>query len=236
MLNIMVIGSEGMLGQAFQKDCSIGYRLLCIDKEINEPELNQHLWKFSCDITSSTDLDTTYKLIKNKGISIDGLVYLAGINPMKNFFNSTTESWNKTFDLNITGFMNCLKRFYDLFSDQVSIVCVASQNGIVGHENRICYGPSKAAIIQLVRNLSVDFSTYSDKDIKVNCVSPGYVLTEKNKDYFDTFSGKKLLNRNPYKRLVKTNDVINAINFLLSDQSIAIRGQNLVVDYGYTMI
>ncbi|WP_062051485.1 SDR family oxidoreductase [Bacillus sp. JCM 19034] len=155
---------------------------------------------------------------------------------MRSFFTATTDSLKETFEINVFGIVLFLKRMYSLFSEKVSIVCVASQNGIVGHEDRIDYGPSKAAIIQLVKNLTIDFANYSNKDMKVNCVSPTYVVTEENKAYFDSFPGAEMVNRIPYKKLVTPKEVSNVIEFLMSEKSDAIRGQNIVIDYGYTII
>lgn len=234
--NIIIIGSEGIIGQAV-RDTFKDYFQVCIDKSLGEEMVeNSNSIQLSYDITSEQDLNKIYEVIKGKNLNIDGVIYLAGVNYMRNFFTSTTDSWQETFDINLFGIVKFLKRIYNLFSEKISIVCVASQNGIVGHEDRVDYGPSKAAIIQLVKNLTVDFAKYSNKDIKINCVSPTYVLTEENKEYFDSFPGKRLINRIPYKKLVTPTEVSNVIEFLTSDKSDAIRGQNIVIDYGYTIV
>ena len=63
----------------------------------------------------------------------------------------TNEAWDKTFDINIKSFVFLLKSIYSSLSHRVSIVSVASQNGIVAHEDRIAYGTSKAALIHLTK-------------------------------------------------------------------------------------
>ncbi|MDM5426708.1 SDR family oxidoreductase [Bacillus mycoides] len=50
------------------------------------------------------------------------------------------------------------------------------------------------------------------------------------------FEGNKLLKKIPYREIVRISDVTNVILFLMSDKSDAIRGQNIVVDYGYTIV
>lgn len=50
------------------------------------------------------------------------------------------------------------------------------------------------------------------------------------------FEGNKLLKKIPYREIVRISDVTNVILFLMSDKSVAIRGQNIVVDYGYTIV
>ena len=50
------------------------------------------------------------------------------------------------------------------------------------------------------------------------------------------FEGNKLLKKIPYRKIVENSDFTNVILFLMSDKSDAIRGQNIVVDYGYTIV
>lgn len=89
-----------------------------------------------------------------------------------------------------------IKELYPLFKEQVAIVLIGSQNGVVGHEQRIDYGPSKAALIQLAKNLTLDFEKDQEKDIKVNVVSPSYILNQSNKQLLtESFEGKKLLKK-----------------------------------------
>ncbi|MBE5105662.1 SDR family oxidoreductase [Bacillus thuringiensis] len=72
--------------------------------------------------------------------------------------------------------------------------------------------------------------------MKVNCVSPSYILNDNNESYLKSFEGNKLLKKIPYRKSVEISDVTNVILFLMSDKSDAIRGQNTVVDYGYTIV
>ncbi|WP_026908232.1 SDR family oxidoreductase [Paucisalibacillus globulus] len=236
MKNIVIIGSEGTIGQAVRNIFKDHFQIR-IDKSFKEEIFEDtQVIQLSYDITSDSELDKVYEVIKERKLTIDGVIYLAGVNYMRNFFTSSSDAWQETFDINLFGIVKFLKRVYNLFSYKVSVVCVASQNGIVGHEDRIDYGPSKAAIIQLVKNLTVDFAKYSNRDIKINCVSPSYVLTEENKEYFESFPGVMLVNRIPYKKLITPTEVANAIEFLMSEKSDGIRGQNIVIDYGYTVV
>ncbi|HFD6940954.1 TPA: SDR family oxidoreductase, partial [Enterococcus faecalis] len=67
--------------------------------------------------------------------------------------------------------------------------------------------------------------------------SPSYILNQSNKQLLtESFEGKKLLKKIPLKKFVQLEDVVAAIDFLLSDRSKAIRGQNIIVDYGYTIV
>ncbi|MCE5170617.1 SDR family oxidoreductase [Paenibacillus profundus] len=236
MKTFVIIGSEGEIG-AEVKRVYHHIRTICLDKNIEEAvkvEGNRIYMNF--DVTSKESIDRVASYLHHHSITIDGIIYLAGINYMTNFYDVNYADWANSLDINAAGFLFCLKGWYDLFSQQIAIVCIASQNGVIGHENRVSYGPSKAALIQLVKNLTVDFSQDQNKDIKINSISPTYVLSEKNKAYFETMEGKKLIKRIPYKKLIHSTDVAAVIKFLMSDESKAIRGQNIIVDYGYTIV
>lgn len=155
---------------------------------------------------------------------------------MDDFFTSTIDSFEQTINTNFISIFKCLKMILPFLSFNCSIVVIASQNGVVGHENRICYGPSKAVLIHLVKNISIDFSNCGYKDIKINSGSPGYIISDKNKNFFETNKGRKLINKSPYEKVVTIENIADCIEFLLSDKSIAIRGQNIIVDYRYTLI
>lgn len=176
------------------------------------------------------------ELLSEREIEIDQLIYLPGVNHMADFYTIERQQWREAFNVNIDYFLFLLKEMYPFFHRQVAIVCIASQNGVVAHEYRIDYSTSKAALIQLVKNLSVDFSADPEKDIKVNCVSPSYILTEKNSSFFESPFGEKLIQRIPYKKIPKVSDIVPSILFLLSPRSNAIRGQNIIIDYGYTIV
>ncbi|MBX5320326.1 SDR family oxidoreductase [Staphylococcus caprae] len=138
-------------------------------------------------------------------------------------------------DINLTSVYIALKVMHPYLNTTPSIVVLASQNGVVGHEDRIDYGSSKSALIHLVKNLSLDFAKYSNKDIKINALSPTYIANESNENYFNGMKGKKLINNIPYKKILQIEDVVKGIEFLLSDSSKSMRGQNLILDYGYTI-
>lgn len=77
-----------------------------------------------------------------------------------------------------------------------------------------------------------------DKKLIITVVynSLSYSINNNNESYLKSFEGNKLLEKIPYMEFVGIPDVTNVILFLMSDKSDAIRGQNIVVDYGYTIV
>ena len=235
-MNLIVLGADGQIGKALQDKLKDQHVLVCLDKAYQKNSITDNDIFIPIDIENSNSIEESIELIKKNNIKIDGIINLIGKNSFLNFYNISRSDWESSFNVNLAGFLFFLKASYILFNKKVSIVSLASQNGIVAHENRVDYGTFKAAMIHLVKNLTIDFLEDKEKDIKINCISPSYIITENNKDFFNTMEGKKLIKKIPLKTLVEINDVIHAIEFLLSDKSKAIRGQNIVIDYGYTII
>lgn len=92
----------------------------------------------------------------------------------------------------------------------------------------------------IMRNITFvgNYSFLKDKKwiITVNCIPLSYSINDNNESYLKSFEGNKLLKKIPYRKFVEISDVTNVILFLMSDKSDAIRGQNIVVDYGYTIV
>ena len=115
------------------------------------------------------------------------------------------------------------------------IVNTGSVSGIVGEPDLLAYNTSKAAIINLTRQLAADFS----KDgIRVNCVCPGSIRTGFNDPVFEGWSEERiqeLVERQvPLGRQGTGEDIADAVAFLVSDDARYVNAHALVVDGGLT--
>ncbi len=231
------MGSAGYLGRSYIEKNKEKYNFWGIDKVKNTSCPDFIKQEFIADVTNLNNIRKIRKKLECERIKLDSLLFSVGINPFQSFYSIDEEIWDYTFSVNLKSIVFMIKELYPLFKEQEAIVLIGSQNGVVGHEQRIDYGPSKAALIQLAKNLTLDFEKDQEKDIKVNVVSPSYILNQSNKQLLtESFEGKKLLKKIPLKKFVQLEDVVAAIDFLLSDRSKAIRGQNIIVDYGYTIV
>ena len=120
-----------------------------------------------------------------------------------------------------------------------AIVNLASISSFVAQPDFVTYSATKAAILQMTRNLALDLAA---DGIRVNCVCPGTILTRASRDHMervgmslDDFiaaeAPKHLLNRVGTPR-----EVAHAILFLASDDASFITGTHLMVDGGYTAV
>lgn len=116
-----------------------------------------------------------------------------------------------------------------------AIVNTGSISGLVGEPDLLAYNTSKAAIINLTRQLAADFSRYG---IRVNCVCPGWIRTGFNDPLFEGWSEaaiQELVERQvPLGRQGTAEEIADAVAFLCCDDARYITGHALVVDGGLT--
>lgn len=104
----------------------------------------------------------------------------------------------------------------------------------IGASGKSVYSASKSSLNGLVRSAALELSS---RKIRVNAISPGLTLTEMGNALLDRMSNSdqdKLLKEYPLG-FGKSEYITDLILFLLSDKSIWITGQNLIIDGGYTI-
>ncbi|KAL2018256.1 hypothetical protein VTK56DRAFT_1010 [Thermocarpiscus australiensis] len=115
-----------------------------------------------------------------------------------------------------------------------SIILVASMSGsIVNYpQEQSCYNASKAGVIQLGKSLAAEWAKYN---IRVNCISPGYMDTALNKVPALDAQKKIWKSLTPQGRLGAVDDLNGLCVFLASDASGFMTGANVIIDGGYTL-
>jgi NAD(P)-dependent dehydrogenase (short-subunit alcohol dehydrogenase family) len=154
---------------------------------------------------------------------------------------ATPEDWHRSLDVNVIGTSMVTQAAVQLMrrSGGGAIVNLASISSFVAQPQFVTYSATKAAILQMTRNLALDLAP---DGIRVNCVCPGTILTRASRDHMervglslDDFiaaeAPKHLLNR-----IGSPREVAQAILFLASDDASFITGTHLMVDGGYTAI
>ncbi|MDQ0220855.1 enoyl-[acyl-carrier-protein] reductase FabL [Peribacillus cavernae] len=144
--------------------------------------------------------------------------------------------WNWTMDINSKAFLFCAQEAAKLMEKNSGgkMVSISSLGSIRVLENYTSVGVSKAALEALTRYLAVELSP---KNICVNAVSGGAIDTEALKHFPNR---EDLLadaaKETPAGRIVEMEDMVNAIMFLISEQSSMIRGQTIIVDGGRSLL
>jgi len=115
-----------------------------------------------------------------------------------------------------------------------SIVSMASVHGVLVAPNRLAYEAGKSAVIGMTKQMATDFGP---SNIRVNCVLPGHIVTERARERWDENPGLLEFFRQhyPLRRVGEPDDIANAVAFLCSSDASFITGHALAVDGGMTV-
>jgi NAD(P)-dependent dehydrogenase (short-subunit alcohol dehydrogenase family) len=140
----------------------------------------------------------------------------------------------KLFDVNVFGLLHCLqpqiKHMLEIGGG--SIVNTASVSGVHAVPNIGIYTATKHAVIGLTKAAA---SEYSGKGIRINCVCPGFVLTNMTIGRFDKETEAALAAQHPIGRFAKPAEIAEAVVWLLSDRASFSTGSAVFVDGGQTI-
>jgi len=247
---VMITGASGHVGtalaEAYAKSGAAGLVLTDVagkekDLEYLAAGLQSRFGKvgistYYADLTDTDEIISMTNHIKKDKQGIDVLVNNAGINVLQKASEVTEEIWDHTLDLNLKGAFFLTQRIAadSLIDRQGSIVFIASQHGVVGNIMRAAYCASKSAVCGLVRALAADWSAF---DVRVNAVSPTYIINDDNETLLMSAEFKrKFLRDIPLRRYARPEDVADAVLFVSSHRASMITGQNILVDGGYTAL
>jgi NAD(P)-dependent dehydrogenase (short-subunit alcohol dehydrogenase family) len=195
-------------------------------------------WFVHADISKETDAQRISEEAVKKFGRIDVLVNNAAIFLLKGF-DATVEEWQRSLGVNVIGTSLVTKYAVEEMkaSGGGAIVNLASISSFVAQPNFFAYSVTKAAILQVTRNMAMDLAAFK---IRVNCVCPGTILTAASYrhmqnvgmtlEQFKTEEGAKTF----LKRLGQPREVAYPVLFLASDEASYITGTSLMIDGGYT--
>jgi len=134
-----------------------------------------------CDVSNESEVINMLQLTKERFGRVDVLINNAGIAIDSTLEDKTVDNFHKTLDVNLIGtFLTC-KHIGTYMKEQGygSIVNISSTNGIDSfYPYSMDYDASKAGVISLTHNFAIEYAP----TIRVNCVAPGWVNTEMNKE------------------------------------------------------
>lgn len=162
---------------------------------------------------------------------LDALISNAGIIARGDLLEMTVEQFDRTIDINTRATWLLGKAAFPLLqASKGSIVAVGSISGEQATPSLGAYSASKAALIMLVKQMSID---WGPQGVRANCVSPGSTHTAMtDARYSDPKLRADAEARNPARIVGQPEHQAAAIAFLASPDAVYINGVNLVVDGG----
>ena len=183
-----------------------------------------------CDISKESDIDNMINEIYKELGHLDILVNNASIALDQDFELKTKNDFMKTLEINLVGTYLLSKKIglKMLKVKSGNIMNISSTNGLeTTYPESIDYDASKAGIISLTHNLANYFAPY----IRVNCICPGWINTDMNKDLDDNFKNKEL-DKIILGRFAEPSEIANLAYFLGTDKASYINDSIIRIDGG----
>jgi enoyl-[acyl-carrier protein] reductase III len=182
------------------------------------------------DLTTPRGLEQVESAVKDVGKPLSGFVHCAATGVHHPIAELTKRHLEWTLSLNVVAFLELVRVLMPYFSKAASIIAVSSTGALRALPYYAAVGSSKAALEALARHMAAELAS---RDIRVNIVVPGAVLT----DVWKLIPGGEgrladAARRAPIGRLVTADEVAWATQFLCSKAASGIVGQTLFVDGG----
>ena len=236
--NILITGASGGIGgELVKKFVNLGGNVLGsgtksekLDK-LKKQHPSIKVKKF--DISEHSRIE---EFIENVSLELGGLDILvnnAGINADNLSLRMKDEEWKKVIDVDLTSTFllskHAIKKMLkNKFGRVINITSVVGHTGNIGQSN---YSAAKAGIIGMSKSLAIE---YAKKNITVNCVSPGFIVSDMTMNIADKVK-LYLTSRIPMGRLGSGEDVSNCVAFLSSEQASYVTGETIHVNGGMYM-
>ncbi|KAF5330842.1 hypothetical protein D9619_005477 [Psilocybe cf. subviscida] len=193
----------------------------------------------SCDVSSEEAVITAYNMIMEKFGRIDAVVASAGVVENYSALDYPADRVKFLFDINFHGVLytarEAARRMIPNGGGSVILISSMSASIVNIPQAQAPYNASKAAVKHLAASLAVEWA----KDgVRVNCISPGYMLTKLTKQVLSKDPALKATweTMTPMGRMGDPSDLSGAVVLLASDASKFITGTEIKVDGGYCAI
>jgi len=235
---ILITGASGGIGnELVKKFVELGGEVLGTGSNSNK--LDSLKKKYPTIKVKKFDISEHSRIeefIENVNLELGGLDIVIN-NAGKNIDNLSLrlkdEEWKKVIDINLTSTFllskySIKKMMKNKFGRIVNITSVVGHTGNIGQTN---YAASKAGIVGMSKSLAIE---YAKKNITVNCVSPGFIVSDMTMNIAEKVK-LYLTSRIPMGKLGSGEDVSNCVAFLSSDQASYITGETIHVNGGMYM-
>ena len=240
--NVLITGGTRGIGEAISREfAKKGYNLIInyvnskekAEKLKNELEekYNINVLTVQADLADEKAIKNMVDIALNKFGKIDVLVNNAGIIIDKEFEEKTIEDWKQTLNINLIAPFILTKLIGKEMVKNKSgaIINISSINGInTYHPSSVDYDASKSGLISLTFDSAVEFSPY----VRVNCIAPGWVDTEMNKDLSEDYV-KEEIERILVRRFGRPEEIAKVATFLASDDASFINSTVIKVAGGW---
>lgn len=192
-----------------------------------------------CDVSSELSVQQAFRRVMDTYGRIDSVVASAGIVENYSAFDYPFDRIKRLYDINVHGaFFTAREAARNMIPQgggSITLVASMSANIVNIPQPQTPYNAAKAAVKHMAASLAVE---WAKKGVRVNCLSPGYMLTKLTKTILahDQELKKTWESLTPMGRMGDPEDLAGAVVFLSSDASRFMTGSEIRVDGGYCII
>lgn len=238
LMNILVTGSSKGIGAAIiKKFASKGWNVVInynfSQKEAHDLETyikryNIKVLNIKCDVKNEVEVKNMFTKIKEEFGNLDVIVNNAGISLDNDLVNKDAKEFMTVVNTNLLG-TYLVSKYGTKLLKEGNIINISSNNVYTGGIiESVDYDASKAGIIALTH----DFARYLAPKVRVNCICPGWINTDMNKDLYIDYK-KEEENKILLKKFGEAEDIANVVYFLASKEAKYINDTIIRVDGGY---
>lgn len=236
---VLLTGASSGIGKEIAIQLSTDYNIILHGRDLNrlkgvkdlcDKSNNQLIWQY--DLNNIKEVETSLTdFLKENDIIIENYVHCAGFMKMAPLKMSSINILSNSFNINVISASIICKVLTNRRANSntlSSIVFISSNISNMGAKGMSAYGASKGAIDSLMRCLAVELAP----KVRVNSVLPGAVLTEMTHLIFENEEVRNRMEVTYPLGFGEPNDIYQLVNFLISDKSKWITGQQFTIDGG----
>jgi 3-oxoacyl-[acyl-carrier protein] reductase len=196
-------------------------------------DMGRQSYAFQANVASAEDVEAMVKFTIEKFSKIDILVNNAGITKDTLLMRMKEEDWDAVLDINLKGTFLCTKAVTKVMMKQRAgkIVNISSVVGFMGNPGQSNYTAAKAGMIGFTKTVARELGS---RGITANAVAPGFIETDMTHTLTDEVKSK-LKEQIPLGKMGSSEDIANAVTFLVSEAANYITGQTIHVNGGMIM-
>ncbi len=195
---------------------------------------------FACDVGCENDVHAAIEQAARAFGPIQAIVNCAGIIDVKLLHESSEHDWDRLMAINLKSIFFSLKHGLEHFQQHPRsyMANVGSIMCFTGQAMTPAYSTSKAAVLQLMRSIALDYAEYG---LRCNCICPGITDTPMLRFHLNTSGDpegmlQRRLQRVPMGVAIQPEQVAKAVAYFCSEESSGITGTSLVIDGGYSAV
>lgn len=237
---ILITGASGGIGSAITEKFLESENILLLTSSSEEKLSllkNKYGSKHFYYVLNFNDTDLfeeNLKIISNDHKDLDVIVNNAGVTNDSLILRMSNDQWYKTIQANLSSNFLIVKYLLpNMIKNKAGkIIGISSVVATSGNPGQSNYVASKSGAIGFYKSIALEVAS---RNINVNLISPGFIISPMT-DKLDDIQKNKILEKIPLKRFGKPVEVANLVDFLSSNQSNYITGQNFHVNGGMLMV